>query len=242
MISQKLVLLILIVVPPWAMGNSIQIECAKTTAQLARPIFFVQPVPFSDDLMPEALGKKVTFDWNVSEKRRLTPKEIYEAYAKPLRDAPGPLGVQLKDLLKGRRFVDLGCGPPDIAAVPRIVAEALGAKEYVGVDIKNPEHSRCDEFGNGGKFTSTFVKRDMSAFLADEKKVGKSVFYLSGIEARKGNETAAAQYAVTVKENLKRLTAPGDAVIIGSGTSHFDIIPGFQRVPGNGDQRIFIRH
>lgn len=215
--------------------------CPATAAQLVRPIFFVKPIPFSDDLLPDVLGRKPDLSWAYRDKKRLSPKEVAAEYGKQLRDAPGPLAVQLKSLLAGRRFIDLGCGPVDVAATPRIVAEALGASEYIGVDIKVRNQTRRDEFGNGGTFTSTFIKRDLSAYLADEKKVGNNVFYLSGIEALPGQEFLAARYASSVKEKLRRLTVPGDAVLVGTGTSDFDIIPGFRRVRVPGQQRLYVR-
>lgn len=223
-------------------ARATEINCPKTVAQIARPLFFTMPLSFSDDLMPDVLGQKLGYRWPWREKRRMAPKEIAEQYARSINKSTAPLAVRLKGLLAGRRFVDLGCGSPNVASVPRIVAEALGATEYIGVDIRNKDQIRTDEFGTGGKFTSTFVQRDLSAFLSEEKTVGNTVFYLSGIEAQVGKEKEASDYLSAVKKKLRRLTKSGDAVIIGTGTSNFDSIAGFSRVSSPGiQQRIFMR-
>jgi hypothetical protein len=216
-------------------------DCREATGKLGSLPFITIPVPFSDDLLPAIVGKNVTRDWSLWGDGRPSPEGIAKRYAAEIREAQGAFATKLREVVAGKRFIDLGCGLPDVSAVPRIVAEAMGAKAYVGVDLRNRGHVRRDEFRTGNGFESSFVKQDILAFLeTDESKVGR-VFYVSGIEAKDHKESEAAAYAAAIKDRLRSVCRPGDAVVLGAGNSDFDALPGFVLKATDGEQRIFVR-
>jgi len=237
------------------------IDCARTLAQRSNPTFFVLPLPFSDELLNAVvknlhpLTRQVgwnetltTFDTSTQRllglapnTRWMQPAEAELAHRDALKHDLTGFGEQLRRTLAGRRFVDLGCGRPGISYSPRIVAEALGAIAYVGVDIRNAPHLRMDEFSLGNHFSSNFIRQDISAFLSGEAVTDGDVYYLSGIEARDNRAREGALYATFVKQKLQQLMAPGGAVIIGDASPNFQTIPGFTQVLRTDTQRILVR-
>jgi hypothetical protein len=216
-------------------------DCREEIGKLGSLPFITIPVPFSDDLLPAIVGKNVTRSWSLRGDRRPSPEGMAKQYAPEIREARGAFASKLREVVSGKRFIDLGCGLPDVSAVPRLVAEAMGAKAYVGVDLRNRGHVRRDEFRTGNGFESSFVQQDILAFLeADKSKAGK-VFYLSGIEAKDHRKEDAEAYIAAIKDRLRSACRPGDAVIMGAGNSDFGPLPGFVLKATEGEQRIFVR-
>lgn len=148
-------------------------------------------------------------------------------------------GKVLKDLLAGKTFVDLACGIPGTEPnAPRVIAEAFGAKEYLGVEAKLDK-----DIHKKGKndFPEFFLKDDVLSFVSKfQSREGGTVFYLSGFEPKyiddpsnlktivKNNPRAVEEYKLAKKYIKATLTEiangakPGDIIIIGQGTHGFE--------------------
>ncbi len=229
---------------------SASLRCPQTVAQRANPTFFVLPLPFSDELLAAVVKNPFELTETMTETeplrlakgyRRRLPAEAEPLIRVALKDDLTEFGQRMRRLIAGRRFVDLGCGRPNISYVPRIVAEAMGASAYVGVDIRNKPEMRVDEFCRGTHFASTFVQQDMAAFLSNWTLADADVFYLSGIEARDERQEEGHQYASSVKRLLRQLTTYDDVVIVGDASPNFVTIAGFELILRSQTQRVFLR-
>lgn len=126
-------------------------------------------------------------------------------------------------LVKGRWFIDLGAGKPHRSIVPRLVAQLLGAKAYIGVDINYSGDSlRKNEFIQFGHFDSYFLKNDWVELLKNLKTPEPVFIYAAGVELSSPQSAEAQQAKAEVLEILKQSLKPGDHLLLGAGTTDFD--------------------
>jgi hypothetical protein len=162
-------------------------------------------------------------------RKRLTQKPIYPAFEK-LSNQLSSLGRAVAEEIRGKRFVDLGAGDPDKSFVPRVVAQSLGARDYVGVDIGHTkDFKRVHEFKRAKPpFEAHFIKNDILGYLtklADERKEeGPPLFfYMEGIEHNwegEANFQNSQSYMRKVMEALAQVTRPGDSLFLGGVVSY----------------------
>ena len=130
-------------------------------------------------------------------------------------------GKKYVTAVAGKRFIDLASGEPEIAVLTRRLAQAAGAKEYIGIDkYLDKEEVRTDEFPttDGNHFTSTYLQTDMLTAVSQMKpEYGGTVFFLSGIQPVEGGEKyqLAVKYLDTMMEEIQRVTHTGDVMIVG---------------------------
>lgn len=135
-----------------------------------------------------------------------------------------PFGKEIKRLITGKPFIDLGSGYKEECVFPRFMAQFFGATECICVDkfTIDAEEIRENEFPSLGAFRTSFLSSDMLSFLA-QVEFQSAVFFLSGIEAIPQSSLARFEkcfdysqaYSRAVSQELSRLAKPGDAVIIG---------------------------
>lgn len=164
-----------------------------------------------------------------------------------LRDSNlNELGTKMRDAIRGKRFIDLGCGIPTSSFIPRIVAQLFGALDYIGVDFEHVEDGVVkNEFPEFGEFTSRFAKSDLinatERISANVTKHGNNqglVFYMSGIESPyRNNDKVKPQVEKICSQVLTSIsgaTKSGDVIILGPKTNGF--IPedyGFECIHGH---------
>lgn len=153
---------------------------------------------------------------------------VQSSVKQSLESPSSELGSVLKRIIPGKKFYDLGCGSPSNSFVIRFIAEQLGAKEYNGVDLNNVNNqTREDEFNNGNKFSSKFIRADLLEYLGsnfnEDPSLGK-VFYISGLEHNifKDTKHRYVGYAELCMQRIADNSNTGDIVIIGPRTTGFD--------------------
>ncbi len=142
------------------------------------------------------------------------------------------LGRILKLASTGRNFIDLGCGNPDKAPVPRHIAKLFGCRSYVGVDEENVEDRNFSERLEGGRnFQSHFLRTDILDFLSQYPAFG-AVFYLSGLEPinlptrkdlseRVSKPQINRDYIAAVLKEILRISRESGLLLLGAVTSAF---------------------
>lgn len=134
-----------------------------------------------------------------------------------------PMGQRLKASVQGKSFYDLACGDPSLSVVPRLVAQSFGAREYVGVDLKNVDNSIIqEEFPALGVFPQRRVRMDILSFLRDQILLSPACILLSGFEAVQESDAVTKQYMHELSSEIERKTRRGDILILGAGTSSID--------------------
>lgn len=121
-------------------------------------------------------------------------------------------GKELKTIINGNDFVDLGCGPKEHCTVPRHIAQMYGARKYYGVDLHHVlnETLPCElpQFGN---CELEFIRNDMLTFLKDFNK--PAVFFISGIEPLIHSDEKALAY---IDACLAEIQKAGGYLVIGT--------------------------
>ncbi len=138
-------------------------------------------------------------------------------------------GQTLKIAVTDRKFIDLACGDPALSPIPSIVASALGAREFVGVDKNLPNtYSAADTplLQETGVHIS-YEHFDILQFLARLPVQNGVTFNIAGLEWVDANDPITRDYIAASLTEIQRVTKSGDAVIIGSGTLGFDPSDGY---------------
>ncbi len=131
-----------------------------------------------------------------------------------------PVGQALKKVMAGHHFVDLAAGRMHLSVVARIVAESFGALSYTGVDLNyGGDSSITNEFRHQG-FRAQFLKQEIVSFLKSFQKPGPVTFYLSGVESDAADADSVKSELLDL---LQSKTSAGDFVVIGPGTTDFDV-------------------
>lgn len=128
----------------------------------------------------------------------------------------------LRPAVEGRWFIDFCAGRPQRSVVPRLVAQLLGARAYIGVDLcYSGDSLKKNEFSALGNFNSYFLRNSWLDAL-EALKTQEPVFcLLSGVELaepKSGDALAAKDRALKGFSQLKAK----DFVMFGAGTTDFD--------------------
>ncbi len=133
-----------------------------------------------------------------------------------------PFGHLVQQAVAGKAFVDLGSGIPEMAQVPRLVAQAFGASEYVGVDsmLFQRRQTRQAELRSGSQtFVSQYFRERILPFLAKIKRPKNGLaFYLSGLEIQPHHQPEGVAYFDAMLTEIGHITKHGDAIILGLAT------------------------
>lgn len=149
-------------------------------------------------------------------------------------------GRLLRREIKGKAFLDLGCGIPRRSVIPRLFAQAFAAQSYLGVDNQHLQSGTIsNEFSELGTFESQFFKMDLLRFLNSYRRVGPVVFFLAGLEPHK-NSKAGVKYLKDVRDRIAELTKRGDLIFVGAGTPDLELEEAsFKRIYSDPYQEIF---
>lgn len=152
------------------------------------------------------------------------------------------LGRALHGSVKGKEFVDLGCGHPNASILPRQLAKIWNARRYIGIDSNlSIDNLSVEKDESGNIFESVHIKSDMLSFLARIQRFEHGVnFYLAGLEPRRLFDEESLEYVKKYNqqdyeldqqtrayikacmEEIKRISKKGDGIIIGPATYGFD--------------------
>ncbi len=153
---------------------------------------------------------------------------------------PSALGLLVQELVRGKDFIDVGCGKGDII---RNLAKMYGARSYIGVDSEDyfnhsnelktfvnisSEINRLREEGCvkvikreiDNEFKSTWVVDDLLYFVSKMKCSEGTVFFASGLQITDWMRREAVVFPVwesyfdALYDELARVSVVGDAVII----------------------------
>lgn len=155
-------------------------------------------------------------------RRQLKPADQLQASLAPERLSA--FGRALGLVLRGKVMIDLGCGVPDLSRLPVIVAEGLGAREYVGVD-RNMKPDLLEQHASNdahGSMPRNYVRGDLLPYLADLPQSEGTCFYLAGIEPVDHRGSTTHAYIAASLTEMQRIAVPGDSIVIGLGTTGFD--------------------
>lgn len=131
-----------------------------------------------------------------------------------------PFGKIVKETVRGRTFVDMGCGNPEVCTFPRFMAEVFRAERYIGVDLHEiHDHVRKNEFLVHERFISYFIRDDMLVFLS-KLKLERPLFFLSAMEPLIANENAE-RYIDLCLDEMAGITQSDDPLIIGIACKGF---------------------
>lgn len=134
-----------------------------------------------------------------------------------------PLGEQLKKAVRGRIFVDLGAGKPELSVMPRLIAQIFGASKYIGVDLCYEKNFRLNnEFPELGKFESEFIRSDLNDFLDSTRFSEPVLVGLFGIEVR-DEIHEAKEIRNQLADRLVRFLKKGDYLLLGAGTTELEV-------------------
>jgi len=203
-------------------GQQVEKEAWVTRKSFAESRFFIAQHQTFSFLLAEAVSTGSVFDKNSYGNKILksTAEIIDEFTSEKLTE----FGKTLRSVMSGKKVIDLGCGDPRVSRIVPLVALALGARAYEGVDKELP-----DEFDGGNvpdiqkrNFKTKYTKDDMLTFLRELPGQNGVVFYLSGIEPIDQADSATKVYSDMVLAEIQRIVKKGDVVIIGLGTKGFD--------------------
>lgn len=152
--------------------------------------------------------------------RRLHREVFDRIHAGPLQ----PLGKKLKRIVPGRTWIDLGCGQPEVSFVPRLVAHALKASAYCGVDLEISEASELFEsFQTSRKMPVQYIQSDVLEYLKSCQPSGPKIFYMAGLELRDPQSESAKTYTMAFMRELVARLSPGDFVLVGAGCPELEL-------------------
>lgn len=180
--------------------------------------FFRSATAFSERLLKAITGDGLYEVDTFGRRKARSQGEVVSL----LRDAKKPFGDDLAEVVKGKEYIDLGCGNPEYSHVPRLVAGVYGASSYIGVDIASVDDElRREVLPDGTPLQVAYIKDDMLDFVSRLGKGVPRLFYISGIEPVHQNRDTEA-YIRAVLTEIQQVTDTGDAVVIGQGTHGFD--------------------
>ncbi|MBT3538913.1 hypothetical protein HOF40_02045 [Candidatus Parcubacteria bacterium] len=132
----------------------------------------------------------------------------------------------LKELIKDKKFIDLGSGDPSRSVAAPALAKVCNAEEYIGIDLGSTPEQSSDisiEVDKDG-FRFSKIQADMLMAVTKYKKEGGNIFFLSGIESHPANLTNN-EYTTTLIKEMSRLCKTGDAILsVGSDVEYFGVI------------------
>jgi len=205
------------------------------TIERLKELILRQPVPPSEKRMVERSQAESTqfFDrlehddhQMVHETLQLITKKARESSPRDemtpdwfSRENLTKFGKMARLAVRGRTFFDLGCGSDNESRLTRFMAEAFGARRYVGVDNRHVQDRAIrGEFGMSN-FRSYLIKMNVLEFLW-RLNVKHAAFFISGMEDRASPFPAACRNAIIQKAIPRHTT-----IILGYGTSQ-DFDPG----------------
>jgi hypothetical protein len=96
------------------------------------------------------------------------------------------MGKAISKEVKGKAFVDLGCGDPYRTVMPRALAELMGATSYTGVDAKNvstlDSGINVNLFNSRKPFLFKYQQKDLLKYVSESKDHGPKFYFIEGIE------------------------------------------------------------
>lgn len=133
-----------------------------------------------------------------------------------------PLGELLAREVKGRIFIDLGAGVWPRSVVPRLVAEAFGAKRYVAVDLHANVlgHRRQARLLEDSRTEVQAIEEDVEEFLKSNVR-GSKLLFIAGLELKKPLRSTSKNVLKTMQRQIRAYLRTGDLLLIGAGTPDF---------------------
>lgn len=136
-------------------------------------------------------------------------------------------GKKLIGAISGKLLIDLGSGDHERSPLVNPLSQKFGATGYVGVDkYLDMEKVKTTQLPGGDLFKSVWLRSDILNFLKQLEEEKNRTFFISGMDSMQPTEQIknnrrtiiadefTASYISATKEELKRVVAPRDKVIL----------------------------
>jgi len=138
-----------------------------------------------------------------------------------------PFGLVFREAIKGRIFIDLASGYPNISQAPAAIAARFGASEYIGVDHLNIE---TEMYRNrvpltGARLESFYFRRDILSFMSQFQRPSRGmVIHIAGLEPSNRSErnritrnieNLPSTYLKHLLDRFEQIMSLEDSLVIG---------------------------
>lgn len=182
------------------------------------------------DLSSFLVRREGTFTLNLRQFRYLTSHRLTR------------FGRLLRREVKNKSVLDLGSGIPVRSLIPRLLSQAFGALDYLGVDQRSVRIlKKLSAFEKLGVFKASYTQSDLLKFLKTYSRSHPLFVFAIGLEPYR-NSVASVNYLKAVREELSKKLRPGDTLFVGAGTPDLELSPRkFVRLYSDSYQEMFKR-